>query len=48
MDEIDYFKDFILCSGDVTIDVNHLHIKKIYLLSFFYIVIEDVRFLFGV
>jgi hypothetical protein len=32
---------FILCSGDVAADVNHLHIKRIHLLGFCYIVIED-------
>jgi hypothetical protein len=36
MNEIDYFIVFVLCSGDV----DHLHVKKIYLVSFSYIVIE--------
>jgi hypothetical protein len=35
MNEIDYFKVFILCSGDVTADVNHLHVKRIYECSTF-------------
>jgi hypothetical protein len=30
MNEIDYFKFFVLYSGDVTADVNHLYVKKIY------------------
>jgi hypothetical protein len=42
MNEIDYFKVFILYSGDVTIDVNHLHIKRIDLVNFSYIVIDDM------
>jgi hypothetical protein len=28
MREINHFKAFILCSYDVTADVEHLHIKK--------------------
>jgi hypothetical protein len=30
MNEIDYFKVFVLCDGDVTADVDHLHVKKIH------------------
>jgi hypothetical protein len=30
MNEIDYFKKFILCSGDMTVDVDHLPVKIIY------------------
>jgi hypothetical protein len=30
MNEIDYFKVFILHSGDVASDVDHLHIKRIH------------------
>jgi hypothetical protein len=41
MNEIDHFKVFILYSGDVTADVDHLHIKRIHLVGFSYIVIED-------
>jgi hypothetical protein len=41
MNEIDHFKIFVLCSGDVAADVDHLHVKRIYLVDFFYIVIED-------
>jgi hypothetical protein len=40
MGEINYFKSFIPCNGDVTFDVDHLHIKKIhleYLVSHLYI-----------
>jgi hypothetical protein len=31
MSEINYFKKIVLCSSDVTADVDHLHIKKIHL-----------------
>jgi hypothetical protein len=41
MSEISHFKFFILCSGDVTVDVDHFHIKIIYLVCSSYIVIED-------
>jgi hypothetical protein len=30
MNEIDRFKVFILCSGDVAADVDNLHIKRIH------------------
>jgi hypothetical protein len=30
MNEIDYFKVFVLCDGDMTADVDHLHVKKIH------------------
>jgi hypothetical protein len=30
MNEIDHFKIFVFCSGDVVADVDHLHIKRIY------------------
>jgi hypothetical protein len=39
MNDIDHFKAFVLCSSDVT--VNHLYVKRIHLVSFSYIVIED-------
>jgi uncharacterized membrane protein len=45
MNEIDYFKNFILCSGDIVTDMNHLYVKRIYLIylvGFSYIVIEDL------
>jgi hypothetical protein len=29
MNEINYFKVFILCSGDVATFVDHLHVNKI-------------------
>jgi hypothetical protein len=29
MNEIDYFKFFILCSSDVAADVDNLYVKKI-------------------
>jgi hypothetical protein len=35
---------FLLYSGDVTADVNHLYIKIIHLVSFSYIVIENKLF----
>jgi hypothetical protein len=41
MNEIDYFKVFVFCSGDVAADVDHLHVKRIHLVGFSYIVIED-------
>jgi hypothetical protein len=41
MSEINYFKVFIMCSGDVAADVDHLHVKRMYLVGFSYIVIED-------
>jgi hypothetical protein len=41
MNEINHFKVFILYSGDVTVDVDHLHIKIIHLVRFFYIIIKD-------
>jgi hypothetical protein len=44
MNEIDHFNFFILYSGDVTADVDHLHVKRIYLVGFFYIVIENTKF----
>jgi hypothetical protein len=42
MNEIDHFKFFVFYSGDVTTDVDHLHIKRIHLVNFSYIVIDDV------
>jgi hypothetical protein len=42
MSEINHFKVFIICSDDVVADVDHLHGKRIYLVSFSYIVIEDI------
>jgi hypothetical protein len=41
MNEIDHLKKFVLCSGDVTADVDHLHVKRIHLVCFSYRVIED-------
>jgi hypothetical protein len=31
MCEINHFKKIVLCSGDVTIDLDHLHVKRIHL-----------------
>jgi hypothetical protein len=42
MNEIDHFKKIILYNDDMKIDVDHLHIKKIHLVNFSYIVIEDL------
>jgi hypothetical protein len=36
MIEIDNFKVFVLCSDDVTADVDHLHAKRIHLVGFSY------------
>jgi hypothetical protein len=42
MNKIDHFlKKIYFCSGDVEADLNHLHIKRIHLVDFSYIVIED-------
>jgi hypothetical protein len=30
MNETGHFKVFVLCSGDVTADVEHLHVKRIH------------------
>jgi hypothetical protein len=42
MNEIDHFKVFVLYSGDVAADVDHLHVKRIDLVGFSYIVIKDL------
>jgi hypothetical protein len=42
MNDIDHFKIFMLCSGDVTTDVDDLHVKRIHFVGFSYIVIEDL------
>jgi hypothetical protein len=41
MSKINHFKVFIIYSDDVTSDVDHLHVKRIHLVNFSYIVIED-------
>jgi hypothetical protein len=41
MSEINHFKVFIMYSNDVASDVDHLSVKRILLVSFSYIVIED-------
>jgi hypothetical protein len=46
MNQINHFKVFIFCSSDVAADVNHLHVKRIYLICFSYIVMEDLALLF--
>jgi hypothetical protein len=45
MCDINNFKAFVLCSCDVTINVDHLHVKRIHLKSLvdhLYIVREDL------
>jgi hypothetical protein len=42
MNEIDHFKNFIFYISDVSIDVDHLYVKKIYLMSFSYRVTGDM------
>jgi hypothetical protein len=39
MSDIDHFKVFVVCSGDVAADVDHLHLKIIHLVGSTYIVI---------
>jgi hypothetical protein len=34
MNEIDHFKVFVLCSSDVTTDVDKLHVKRIHLVTY--------------
>jgi hypothetical protein len=41
MNEIGHFKVFVIYNDDVAADVDHLYVKRIYLVSFSYIVIED-------
>jgi hypothetical protein len=41
MNEINHFKVFVLFSGDVAANVDHLHVKRDHLVGFSYIVIED-------
>jgi hypothetical protein len=42
MNKIDHFKVFIFYSDDVAADVDYLHIKRIHLVGFSYIVLEDM------
>jgi hypothetical protein len=42
MIEINHFIVFVLYSGDIIVDVDNLYVKIIHLVSFSYIVIEDV------
>jgi hypothetical protein len=42
MNEIGHFKVFLLCSDDMVADVDHLYVKRIHLVCFYYIVIEDI------
>jgi hypothetical protein len=44
MNEIDHFNFFVLYSGDMVANVDHLYVKRIHLVhlvGFSYIVIED-------
>jgi hypothetical protein len=41
MNEIDHFKVFVLYSGAVIANVDHLYSKRIYFISFSYIDTED-------
>jgi hypothetical protein len=41
MNEIAHFKIFVLYNDDVAADMEYLHVKRIHLVSFSYIVIED-------
>jgi hypothetical protein len=46
MNEINHFIFFVLCSGDMAANVDHLHVKRIHLVhlvGFSYIVIEDFK-----
>jgi hypothetical protein len=43
MSEIDHFKVFVVCSGDVTANIDHLYVKRIYLVGYFYIVRASPR-----
>jgi hypothetical protein len=38
MNEIDHFKKFVLCSSDVAAVANQLHVKRIHLVCFSYII----------
>jgi hypothetical protein len=42
MSEINHFKVFVLYSGNVTADVDNLHVKRIHLVNFSYIVIKNM------
>jgi hypothetical protein len=42
MNEIDYFKVFVLYSDDMAAEVDHLHVKRIHLVRFSYVVIKDM------
>jgi hypothetical protein len=44
VNEIDHFKVFVFYSGDMIIDVDHLYVKRIDLMSFSYIVIKDYHY----
>jgi hypothetical protein len=43
MSEMTHFKSFVLYSADVTVNMNHFHIKKIHFVDFSYIVIGDTK-----
>jgi hypothetical protein len=46
MSEINHFKVFVVCSGDVAADMDHLHVKRIHLeplVCHLYIVRDDIE-----
>jgi hypothetical protein len=43
MNVIGLFKVFILFSSEVAANVDHLHVKRIHLVDFSYIIIENSR-----
>jgi hypothetical protein len=43
MSEINHFKIFIMYNDDMTAGVDYLYVKRIYLVNFSYIVIDDVK-----
>jgi hypothetical protein len=43
MNVIDHFKVFVLFSSDMETNMDHLHVKRIHLVDFSYIIIENSR-----
>jgi hypothetical protein len=37
---------FVLCSGDVAANMDNLHLKRIHLVGFSYIVLDDLKYVF--
>jgi hypothetical protein len=44
MSEINHFKKIALCGDDVTADMDNLYVKRIHLVDFSYIVVEDIPY----